>query len=659
MNRYIIYFSLFLLLIISYSCGSAKLSTAEQQYDRGEYFAAATTYRKVYNKTSSTKERKLKGEIALKAARCYDKLNMSTRAVSSYQNALRYDPSDSTIVIDIARNLHKDGKYRDAQKFYIAYEARFGQTPASKNGLEGVRLAAQYKENKTRFIVKRAEILNQRRADFSPMIFNKDEGYIYTTSSNDKNLGSDKSDITGLKPSNIWISKKNEKGVWQKPEIVEGDVNSEFDEGTPAFSPDGNTMYFTRARKAPESPTSTEIFTATRSDAQWGSAKKFEITRDTLSVFAHPAVSPDGQWLYFVSDMPGGYGGKDLWRVSLTGDSKGIVDNLGDQINTGGDEMFPTFRPDGTLYFSSNGHPGMGGLDIFSAREDEWGFWHIENLGYPINSNADDFGMTFFDKEEEEGFFASNRNDGRGYDHIYSFLRPSIKVLIQGQVTDHDDEPIPNAIVRVVGRDGSNHKIVTRVDGSFETKIDRGTHYVMMAGAKGFLNDKEEFRSDPEEEDATYEVNFRLASITKPVLIENIFYDFDKATLRPESETALNELIAILNNNPTVRIELSAHTDMIGTEDYNQRLSQRRAKSVTDYLTANGISANRLVPVGYGLSKPKEVDKKINEKYPFLPLEQLLTPEFIETLQDEEKEIANQINRRTEFQVLDIDFGIE
>ena len=584
---------------------------------------------------------------------------MTARAISSYQNALRYNPSDSTILLDLARNQHKDGKYRDAEKNYLAYQSKFGENELSKNGLQGVRIATEMKENKTRFIVKRADFLNQRRADFSPMIFNKDEGIIYTTSSNDKNLGSDKSDITGTKPSNIWVSKKNEKGVWQKPELVEGDANSEFDEGTPAFSPDGNTMYFTRARKSPESPVAPEIFTATRGEAQWGSAKRFEITKDTLSLYAHPAVSPDGLYLYFVSDMPGGYGGKDIWRVTLSGDNKGIVDNLGDRINTPGDEMFPTFKQDGTLYFSSNGHPGMGGLDIFSAREDEWGFWHIENMGFPINSNADDFGMTFFDKEEDEGFFASNRNDGRGFDHIYSFLRPSIKVLIKGQVVDHDDEPIPNAIVRVVGRDGSNHKIITRNDGTFDTKIDRGTHYVMMAGAKGFLNDKEEFRSDPEEEDATYEVNFRLASISKPVLVENIFYDFDKATLRPESEAALNELIEILNNNPTVKIELSAHTDKVGSEEYNQKLSQRRAKSVTDYLTAHGIDTDRLVPVGYGMSRPKVVDKKINERYPFLPLEQSLTPEFMETLNDEQIEIINQINRRTEFQVRGLDFDLE
>ena len=451
---------------------------------------------------------------------------------------------------------------------------------------------------------------------------------------------------------------KDEKGIWQKPEPVTGDINTEFDEGTPAFTPDGNTMYFTRARRDAVAPTTTEIFKATRSDAQWSGAKKVEITRDTLSVFAHPAVSPDGKYLYFVSDMPGGYGGKDIWRMDISPNGNGVIDNLGDQINTAGDEVFPTFRHDGTLYFSSNGHPGMGGLDIFKAREDEWGIWHVDRMPAPINSFADDFGITFFQKEEEEGLFASNRNDGRGYDHIFTFVRPSLKILISGIVTDNDEEPIPNAIVRVVGKDGSNHKIVSKNDGTFDVKIDRGTQYVMMAGAPGFLNKKEEFRSDYEEEDATYEVNFILASINKPVLIDNIFYDFDKATLREESTTALNELVTLLEDNPNVAIELAAHTDRVGSEEYNMNLSQRRAQSVVDYLIKSGIEPQRLNPRGYGMSSPKIADKRLNQKYPFIPEDQVLDAAFIETLTDEEKEIVDQINRRTEFSVTDTTYGI-
>ena len=654
---YIISFILFFL--ITASCNTAKLSTADAQFDRGEYFQAAATYRKVYNKTSATKERKLRGKIAARMALCYELLNIPTRAIPAYSNAIRYENPDSTLYLRLARNQHNDGKYRDAIKNYELFLEKAPGNRLAEQGIKGAADAQTWKEARTRYQVRRMDIFNSRRCDFSPAILGKEGDQIYITTAHDKVTGADKSDITGLKPCDIYFSKKNEKGIWQKPEPAEGDINTEFDEGTPAFSPDGNTMYFTRARRDAVSPTSTEIFTANRSGGKWGNAQKLEILKDTISVFAHPAVSPDGKYLYFVSDMPGGYGGKDLWRAPLSNSGLGPVENLGDQINTEGDEVFPTFRHDGILYFSSDGHPGMGGLDIFSARQDEWGTWHISNLKAPVNSQGDDFGMTFFHQEEENGFFASNRGDARGYDHIYSFYLPSIKVRITGTVTNRDEEPIPAAIVRVVGRDGSNHKIVTRNDGTFETRIDRNVQYVMMAGAPGYLNDKEGFRSDSDEADATYQVEFILSSISKPVLIDNIFYDFDKATLRPESAQALDELIGLLNDNPNVTIELAAHTDRKGTDEYNNNLSQRRANSVIEYLIAGGIERGRLTPVGYGESRPKIVSALLNRTHPFLPEGQVLDEAFIGTLTPEQQEVADQINRRTEFQVLEITWGLE
>jgi peptidoglycan-associated lipoprotein len=648
-----------LIFLLTAACNTAKLSTAEAEFDRGEYFQAASTYRKIYNKTSATKERRQRARIAERLAVCYDRLNMPARATASYSNALRYGATDSTLLLAMARCQHNDGKYRDAVKSYEQYLALDPDNRLALDGLKGAREAQQMKERRTRYEVRRMDIFNSRRCDFSPAILGKEGEQVYITSANDKNTGADKSEITGLKACDIYVSSKDEKGVWQKPEALEGGVNTEFDEGTPAFSPDGNTMYFTRARRDAVYPTSTEIFYATRAGGKWGDAKKLEITRDTISLFAHPAVSPDGKWLYFTSDMPGGQGGKDLWRAPITATGVGAVENLGDQINTAGDEVFPTFRPDGMLHFSSDGHPGMGGLDIFRAREDEWGQWHIANLGSPVNSAGDDFGMTFFAKEEEQGFFASNRGDARGYDHIYSFYLPSIKVRITGLVTDRDEEPIASAIVRVVGLDGSNHKIVTKNDGTFETRIDRDVRYVMMAGAPGYLNAKEEFRSESDEADATYHVEFQLASISKPVLIDNIFYDFDRATLRPESRTALDELITLLNDNPNVTIELAAHTDRKGSDDYNIALSQRRAASVVDYLIAGGIDRGRLTARGYGESRPKEVTPLLHRTYPFLPEGQVLDEAFVESLPEEQQEVADQINRRTEFQVLTITWGLE
>ncbi|HJB73353.1 MAG TPA: OmpA family protein, partial [Candidatus Barnesiella merdigallinarum] len=448
---------------------------------------------------------------------------------------------------------------------------------------------------------------------------------------------------------------KDEQGAWQKPEPIEGDVNTDEDEGIVSFSPDGTTMYLSKARREPNADTSVEIYTSTRTGAQWSPPQKYEITADTLSAFGQPAVSPDGEYLYFVSDMPGGYGGKDLWRISLT-DKEGSLENLGVQINTPGDEMFPYIRDNGDLYFASDGHPGMGGLDIFRARMNASGMWQIENMKYPINSSADDFGITF--GEEETGFFSSNRGDGRGYDNIYSFELPSIRVWISGTVIDKDDEPVPDAIIRIVGNDGSNQKEYARKDGSFRFKLDRGVHYVMLASCRGYLNSKQEFISDAEEKDAEYGVNFVLASISKPILIENIFYDFDRATLRPESETSLNELVKMLDDNPNVSIELAAHTDYKGKDQYNLRLSERRAQSVVDYLIKAGIDPRRLQPKGYGESQPKVITKKLATQYPQFKEGDVLTEEYITKLSPEDQEIANQINRRTEFQVLSITWNL-
>ena len=637
------------------SCSGAKLSVANEQYARGEYYDAAQTYRKVYGKTNPRKERKLRGEIAFKMGECYRRINMAPRSAAAYQNAIRYDYPDSMALFYLARSQQFEGKYKEAIKNYQAFLETNPLSTLAKNGTRGCNLATQWKENPTRYVVKKATILNSRRSDFSPMYLGTDYDQIYFTTSTEKALGKNKSGITGTKNSDIYFSKKDERGAWQKPEPVEGEVNTEDDEGVISFSPDGTTMYLSKARREPNADTPAEIFTSPRTGGQWSAAKKYEITADTLSAFGHPAVSPDGQYLYFVSDMPGGYGGKDLWRISLT-EKEGTLENLGVQINTPGDEMFPYIRSNGDLYFASDGHPGMGGLDIFRARMNDSGMWQIENMKYPVNSSADDFGITF--GEEETGFFSSNRGDGRGYDNIYTFELPSIRVWISGTVLDKDDEPVPDAIIRIVGNDGSNQKEFARKDGSFRFKLDRGVHYVMLAPCRGYLTSKQEFTSDSEEKDAEYGANFVLASISKPILIENIFYDFDRATLRPESEASLNELVKMLNDNPNVSIELGAHTDMKGSEQYNQRLSDRRAQSVVDYLIKSGIDPRRLQPKGYGESKPKVITKKLASQYPQFKEGDVLTEEYINSLAPEGQEIANQINRRTEFQVLSITWNL-
>lgn len=648
-----------LLTAVAAGCRTPKLSEADAQFQRGEYYDASVTYKKVYNKLRKKEERPQRGEVAFKMGRCYRLLNMSARASAAFQNALRYEYPDSTTHFMLAQALHADGKYAAALRSYDKYLEFCPDDSLAINCAEGCRTAQEIRARGSRYVVKQAKLFNSRRADFCPMYLGTDCDQIYYTSTTEKATGDKKSEITGMKNADVFFSKKNEKGEWERPEPVEGELNTEFDEGIVAFSPDAQTMYLTKARRELNAPTSVEIYTSTRSDAKWSAPVKFEITADTLSTFGHPAVSPDGEYLYFVSDMPGGYGGKDIWRISLK-ERQGSLVNLGPDINTEGNDDFPYVRSDGSLYFSSDGHPGMGGLDIFRATAvgDPADLrWKVENMGFPINSAGDDFGITF--GKGEDGFFSSNRGDARGYDHIYSFEYDPVRITIEGLVMDKDEEPVKNAIIRIVGNDGSNQKEVARNDGSFSFALQRGVKYVMLAGAKGYLNQKQEFASDSTMEDANYWVEFILPSISKPSVVENIFYDYDKADLRPESKTALNELIAVLHDNPNVTIEMASHTDRWGSDAYNINLSERRAKSVVDYLVENGISRDRLQPHGYGKSRPKTVTKRIARLYPQFKEGDILTEEFIKTLSEEDQQAADQINRRTEFSVLSLTYNMK
>ena len=637
--------------VVASSCGGAKLSTANEQMARGEYFDAAKTYRKIYNKLTKRDQRPLRGEVAFKMAECHRRLNQFQRAAAAYQNAIRYEYPDTSEYLRLAEMLHASGQYGQAVRAYEDYLAMRPGDQEAENGLAGARVAAD-KSGATRYVVRKSEMFNSPRSDFSPMYIPGQYDRLYFATTREK-VNGPRSEITGTKKGDIWMSAKNEKGQWQRPEPVEGELNTDMEEGIMSFTPDGNTMYLTRARREPNSSTTVEIFTSQRSDAKWSAPVKFSVTGDTLSAMGHPAVSPDGRWLYFSSDMPGGSGGRDIWRIDLTARA-GSLENLGEWINTKGNEMFPYVRSDSVIYFASDGHPGYGGLDLFRAEQKKSGGWQVTNMGTPMNSSADDFGITF--GEGETGFFSSNRNDARGYDAIYSFELPELKILISGWVLDKDEEPVPNAVIRIVGNDGSNQKQVARDDGSFSFPLERGVSYVMLAGAKGYLNARQEFTSDTAEEDAEYGVDFILASINKPVVVDNIFYDFDRATLRPESEQALQELVDVLNENPNVTIEMASHTDRKGSDEYNIALSGRRAQSVIDYLIAHGIAPDRLQSQGYGESRPKTITKKLARLYPQFEEGQTLTEEFIDTLSPEDQEAADQINRRTEFQVLSIDY---
>ncbi len=633
------------------SCGAESiLRKADQSYALGEYNEAAALYKKAYSKTEA-KDKAKRAERAFKTAECYRRINMNAKAMAAYRNAIRYNYPDSVMYKHMADLQLQKGEYKAAVQNYDIYLEYNPTDTTAINGKKACTTAPQWKKNPTRYIVKKETLFNSRRSEYSPVYGSEDFGQLFFTSTRDKALGEDKSLITGVKAPDIFFSTKDEKGKWQKPEPLEGEVNSEYEDGACAFTPDYKTMYFTRCLVDGEAPRSAQIYKSTRSDATWSAPTLCELANDTISSFAHPAVSPDGAWLYFVSDMSGGMGGLDIWRIAITGEEFGGVENLGAAINTQGNEMFPTFRPNGDLYFSSNGHHGMGGLDIYCATQDEENRWSITNLQAPVNSANDDFGMTF-EGELTRGYFSSNRGDARGWDHIYSFYLPETVHNLTGWVYEKDGYELTEGTVYLIGNDGTNEKLSVKTDGSFTKRITPGVSYVMLGSCKGFLNYKQELTADSTVEDREYVLQFPLSSITKPVLIENIFYKFDSAELTDSSTVALDELVRLLTDNPGTVIELGAHCDYKGRDEYNERLSQRRAESVVNYLISQGIEADRLVPKGYGESTPKTVTRRMAEKYTFMKEGDALTEEYILTLPEEQQEICNAENRRTEFRVL-------
>ncbi len=658
-------------------CGAEQaMKKGDKFYALGEYYDASAQYKKAYAQLPA-KERTQRGKVALKMAECYRKINYAQKAIAAYNNAIRYKQTDSLTLLHLAQQQMKNGNYKDAEKTFQTFldSMRNGGSTESrhyeqlaKTGLRAAQQAPEWKKQGSAYTVKRERFFDSRRAEYSPMLSGEENDQLFFTSTRNQSKGDELSGITGTKNADIYMSQKDDKGKWQRPEVIDSELNSDDDEGACSFSPDGRTMYLTQCRTDASYPRYATIVTSNRSDAAWSKPTELVITHDTLSAYAHPAVSPDGQWLYFASNMPGGMGGYDIWRVNIAGKELGGVENLGAPINTPGDELFPTFRPNGDLYFSSDGHEGMGGLDIYytSPIPSQGGesnasplgrFGEVQHPGYPLNSQGDDFGMTF-EGLLNKGFFSSNRGDGKGWDHIYSFYNPEIVQTVKGWVYEQDGYELPQAQVYMVGNDGTNEKFSVQSDGSFERVLTPGVDYVFLATCRGYLNHKEELQVVQTTESKETVLQFALASISVPVMIDNIFYDYDKAILRPEAVQSLNELVVLLNENPNVTIELSAHCDYHGSQAYNIGLSQRRAESVVNYLIEHGIAPDRLTPKGYGKEKPKVVRKKLAAQYPWMKEGDVLTQEYITALDEEKQAICDQLNRRTEFIVLRTTYGM-
>ena len=645
------------MLLMLTSCSiNSRIQKADKKFELGEYYAAGEMYRSVYGQIPTKKNKKQKAEVAFKMGNAYRLIENNKRAESAYKNAIRHNCKDSLVHYYYAEVLKNNGKYKEALKQYQEFEKLSPENELALAGIASCDSALNAWKKKSRYEVSQLKKFNSRFSEFCPIIVSKDGSMVYFSSTRGgKKVKTSK--ITGQRNNDIFFSRQNAKGEWEDPEVLEGEINTEFDEGVCAISADGQELFYTVSKTSKGETLGTAIYSSKRSGGEWSEPQKLTILPDSSLNVAHPAPSPDGEYLYFVSDMPGGFGGKDIWRVAREGAGWGLPENLGETINTAADEMFPSFREDGRLYFSSDGRVGLGGLDIYEAtllpkeKESDPNKWKVLHLPAPMNSSSDDFGITFQGKENK-GFFSSNRNDKKFYDHIWSFYQPDLEFSISGNVVDNKGEALSEALIKVVGDNGVITSAKTKKNGSYKITLPKNAKYVILGTCRGYLNNKSELEIPNLEDSKDFNINFTLNSVSKPVKMNNIFYEFGSAKLTPESTDGLNDLVKLLNDNPNITIEIGAHTDFVGSEEANIKLSQERAMSVVNYLTEHGIEAARITAKGYGETTPVVPDRELVTKYRFLKVNVPLTEEFISKLNSEQQEIAKQINRRTEFKVL-------
>ena len=654
---------------------SARVKRADRKYQIGEYYAAADMYKQVY-KNLKSKDKKLRAHVAFHQAECYRTLN-NKKAATAYKNAIRYHYPDSIMYLHYAQVLQYQGKYKDAIKQYDIYLEQHPSDYVAQAGKYACLKVDEWKQQHSRYKIAPAKEFNAKRSsNFAPAFITADGDALIFTSNRQEQKSTEKkkvrnSSVTGVPTFNLYSARKNAAGKWEDIELCEGlysETESEEEEGTTqkqtstaelgvcSFADEGRMMYFTYSKPINGQDIGAKIYTSQRASGEWSEAQELKLFSDSSITVGHPSICATGDTLYFVSDAPGGYGGKDIYMAINSGGAWDDIRNLGPTINTSDDELFPYIRQDGRLYFSSKGHPGYGGLDLFYAIPEDT-IWTVFNMGAPFNSMGDDFGITFAGASED-GFFTSNRGQKKGYDLIYSFTLPQLEFLIEGKVLNTDGEHLSEATLRLVGNDGTNVKTQIRRDGTYRLKLNKDTRYAMLATSRGFLNQKHTFATEGLKDSHTYEQDFTLAPISKPVKMDNIFFKFGSWELTPDSESGLKALVKLLNDNPNITIELAAHTDLVGNNEANQELSHKRAQSVVDYLIKHGIEKERLTAIGYGEEKPVVVDDNLHKLYPYMPKDQVLDEAFITTLTADKQEVCNSLNRRTEFRVLKTTYNL-
>jgi peptidoglycan-associated lipoprotein len=655
--KQLLFFFIFLIFVTSPEVNAQKHKSerAYTAFSAGEYFDAIDLFKDAYSKTSKG-DKSSRTELVFMIAECYRLTNDPKNAETWYKLAVKSSYSKPEAQFWLAESLKKDGKYPQAVDEFKKYKQISPSDARANQEIRSCELSEEWLRNPEPYKVDELKDINSKESDFSPAYAREDYGMIYFTTSRDGVAGEKTHGATGQNFTDIFESKVDKKSKWSTPVPVDV-INTEFEEGTPSFSSDYKELYFTRCEAGKREKRGCIIMYSKKNGDKWSDPKNIGLLPDSL-VAAHPSLSKDGLTLYFVSDMPGGFGKKDIWKVTRlrAGDAWSKPVNLGPDINTAGDELFPYIREDGTLYFSSDGLIGMGGLDIFKATPQPDGSWTVLNMKPPINSFADDFGIAF-EGTNEKGIFSSTRK-GKENDDLYTFELPPMRFNVTGLVKDEKTgTPIPSSVVQLIASDGSNLQAETGTGGDFKFALKADVDYIFLASKRGYLNGKEKETTKGQDKSRDFMVTILLTAIDVPIELPNILYDLDKWDLRPESMVALDKLIETLNDNPNVTIEIMSHTDTRNTEEYNMVLSQKRAQSVVDYLVSKGINIDRLSAKGYGKTNTKVVDAAIAAQNPFLKVGTQLTEQYVNSLaNDEQRELAHQINRRTEFKVLRTDY---
>ncbi len=637
---------------------------AEDAFSSMQYNLALTKYKKALTKARTKPD---KEKISFQMAECYRLINNTKKAEAAYKRIAKtkYTENNPVVFLYLAQAMKSNEKYEDAKTFFDKYTELVPDDPRGPNGSQSCQLAQEWTKNPTKIKIANEKALNSKESDFSAAYADKLFNTVIFTSTRDAATGKTLDNWTGQSFSDLFIAKLDPKGQWSTPVLLETEkvINTDANEGNPALNSKFNQLYFTRCGNEKGTLQGCQIMVSRRSGRSWGDPKAITLGGDSTAVFGNPAISPNELMLFFSSNIPGGQGGKDLWVASrkTPNDAFGKPFNLGPLVNTPGDEMFPFMRNDTTLYFSSNGHPGMGGLDIFRSTYSN-GKWNKPvNMQYPINSSGDDFSIVFH-PEEDKGYFSSNRKGGKGSDDIYSFVNPPVLFTLAGTVKDDNTlQLLPGAVIKMVGSDGSSVETKSDAKGAYsfnKAQVKARTSYELLCNKTSYFNKKARETTVGLETSKDFTIDFRLEPIPdKPVVLPDILYDLAKWDLKPQYQDSLQGLIKTLDENETIVVELAAHTDSRGSDESNDILSQKRAESVVNYLIERGIDPDRLVAKGYGERVPRKLVKNMVKDGFSFKAGTILTTAYIDSLSTKpEQEAAHALNRRTEFRILSKDF---